>query len=413
MTREWQYDSDDVARFASQHPTAIADAAMARRIAADHPAIDPADWLMRTGTYGRTVSTDSGEWEWDDVTGDAVATVVPNVRYAVTGGRPANWVTTVPSADVAEQSTVKVSRGKKGTTRKVTRHGRTMVTYEGTRMTTSELAAVATETVRLACSLCRAVRDACQDHEADDRACRSCVKGCGCMPDVLGADRVAYAQIVHAGPGAHCPVAQGSASILAAYGDILATLDSDERAAARDAYVNQTASETSESVGSKGKAHDVKLSWPVRYSPDAAWSVWRASERESFTLSQPIVDYWREDMTAAIIDRVTLLPSHDDRGGRFVGHRHHDERGAKASRQPNAKRDHGRALARGALANEVAANVIEVGESTIVDDVVRIDRLAATTYRVDGTDKRTRTLTAALKLAHQVAAERVVHVPTT
>jgi hypothetical protein len=65
------------------------------------------------------------------------------------------------------------------------------------------------------------------------------------------------------------------------------------------------------------------------------------------------------------------------------------------------------------LANEVAANVIEVGESTIVDDVVRIDRLAATTYRVDGTDKRTRTLTAALKLAHKVAAERIVLVSTT
>ena len=120
----------------------------------------------------------------------------------------------------------------------------------------------------------------------------------------------------------------------------------------------------------------------------------------------------RHDRTAFVIDEptLTLLPAHDDNGGRFLGHVHHDNRGALKARRGTSKhaaRDSRRAINAGKLAHEVALNMLAVGESTITDDGVRIDRPATTTYRVAGTDQRTRTLTAALKLAHKVAAQTV------
>lgn len=429
---------EDVGRFAGQHRTAIAEREMAERIAATYAhdridpetgevltfVIDPADMMRRLGSYGRTVSTDD-RWTWDEVSGDAVATVLPVVKSRA-NGRPTNWTDALPPADAPERSHVRIGRNKRGTTRQVTRHGRTMVTYEGVRMSTTELAAIATETVRLACGLCQAVREACpgesgdgHDSESGERVCRKCVKGCECMPDVLGGDRLAWQQVIHAGNGASCAVASAHSTVLEAYGDVLSTLSTDERAEARETYVSQTVSERG-SVAAKGSRTADVQRWPVRFGLPAL--NWRKSERAvSFGLSTPMIGMVdRHDKTAIVIDEPTLvlLPAVDDNGGRFQGHVHHSERGALADRKArghdNGARDQARAIAAGRLASEVAANMIAVGESTVVEHAgqeIRVDRLASTTYRVTGSEERKRTLTAAIKLAHKVADAMAETVP--
>lgn len=247
--------------------------------------------------------------------------VIGNANVA---GAPSNYVAALPSWEVPESSTVKRGRNKKGATALVQRHGRVvhdviddnrdarvdalMSPHEHQRMSDAAIARWATEWARGECSVCEAFWNACDEHEHDTESsdyvdhCSACVGKCDCMAPVLGGQTVAYAEVIHAGDGAVCAVAQRHGSLADACNGMPIAVGR----TIRDNYVPEQRTDGASVV----TRDESKLAWPTRYAlPMPSWRASESSVWHGTTISAYVEHGAPVDACAYADARVMALPS--------------------------------------------------------------------------------------------------------